>query len=300
MVFGTKKNKRNPTVVRGVGTVRRKRFFIFSFFRFFPLKMYVPLFVVLVSVSGFGYYFFGSQYFNITEVIISGASPEIERGIKIYFDEVSRSKKFIFFAQNKTLFFPKSSFRADLLSALPRIEEADIVVEVPHTLSIDVDERMIEGIWCASGNQGEGGVSSCYFYDIHGVIYEASPNAARGSLITLINDQRVERAELGDIVLNGDTIVFIQKLIAALSLAYTKPNYITVVSNEEIRTGFPQGWEAYFIRSESITEQVENLVLVLEREIGEHGASLLYIDLRLVNKVFYKLLEEEVDIPSNE
>lgn len=283
--------------MKGSGSVRRKRFFIFSFFRFFPLKIYFPFFVVLVSVSAFGYYFFFSQYFTITEVVISGASPEIKRGIEIYFDEVSQSKKFIFLAQNKTLFFPKSSFRADLLSALPRIEEADIVVEVPHTLSINVHERIIEGIWCASGNQGEEDVSSCYFYDAHGVIYESAPNVARGSLIIFIRDKRYGEVQLGDTVLSRDDLAFIEKLIAALSLAYTKPSYITMVSNEEIRTGFPEGWKAYFTRSESIVTQVENLVLVLEREIGDELPFLLYVDLRLVNKVFYKFLELEEEEP---
>jgi len=160
---------------------------------------------------------------------------------------------------------------------------------VPSTLNIKVEERKQEGIWCVYGNSES--IPECFFYDKEGVIYEEAPNSVRGSLIKNIRDGRVEEAQLGSAVVDALLLEYINNLIDALELAYEHPNYIFIKNDDEIRAGFLKGWEAYFSRSQDLIESVENLILILDKEIGTRASELLYIDLRLGNKAFYKYSE---------
>lgn len=298
-----KSNKFNPVIQRQGPRRKKRAFFDVSLLRIFSPKIYFSLAVVILSLGSFGYYLLFSDYFKITNVYIHGANSEITRGVEIYFEDLSEKTRFFILSQNKTIFFPSKSFKSDILSAFPKIKDAHINLEIPNSLSIDLSERSISGIWCpvtAVGGTPKQAVAekigeehNCYFYDEDGVVYQEAPNSSAGTLITFIRDMRVYGAKAGDTVLSMDDLLFIERLTAALSLAYVRPAYISILGSQEIRVGFSSssgGWEAYFSREESIITQVENLVLVLEREIGQDYPYLLYVDLRLGNKVFYKFI----------
>lgn len=293
-----KRNKNFNAVIKKSNPPPMRAFFAHISHKF-SFRIYIILIVTLLSVGGFGYYFLLSDQFTIQTVTIEGASGQLAEGIQGHINKQILVKRWLFFTTN-TFLFPTSSFIADLLEVYPKIEKAIIKVEAPNGILITISERVVTGIWCAYGDVEHTITPTCYFYDKHGVIYESAPNFTRGSLIMLIRDERFNASELGSTVLEEDTRDFIEKLLAALSLAYVKPSYLTIVSSEEIRVGFPLtsgdnrvSWEVYFSRSHTIVGQVENMILVLEEEIKERAIELAYIDLRLGNKVFYKFIDGE-------
>lgn len=286
-----RKKRKSPkfsAVIRAPKRRKGGRFFIKKAKKLFATRVFWILVVLFIGFSTLSYYLFFSGKFLLRNVSIEGVNTDTENAIRQYFDEFSHTKRFLVFAQNKALLFPADAFTAGVSSAVPKVKNLDIQVELPNTLIIAAEERKQAGIWCVDLS------AVCFFYDDSGVIYEPAPNVARGTLIKIIRDGRTEHAEAGDTVLDNDLLSFIDNLIAALDLAYQKPAYIYIKDVEEIRAGFfsagggQAGWEAYFSRSQDLIDSVENLVIVLEKEVGPREEELDYIDLRLLNKIFYK------------
>lgn len=262
-------------------------------------KLYFITGGILVFFLSIGYFLFFTEQFLITNINIE-ANKNTEQNIHEYLDKIFDSKKFFILRQNKTINFPTENFKKNIFFEIPKIKKVEVQIQVPSTLNIKVEERKQEGIWCVYGNLES--IPECFFYDKEGIIYEEAPNSVRGSLIKNIRDGRVEVAQLGSAVMNTQLLEYINNLINALELAYEHPNYIFIKNNDEIRAGFSKGlpaassaaqvgWEAYFSRSQDLIESVENLILILEKEIGVRVSELLYIDLRLGNKAFYKYSE---------
>lgn len=292
--------KRNPTkfdpVIRSKYSPRRKRalFVKRSFGSFLNIRK--PKFSLLWGLTGcficlllvaFAYFFLISDKFLLTEVIVEGVdNKELKESVENYYNIVAQSKKLYFIRQNKTFSFPKESFESDLLTVVPKINEVEVEVKVPHGILIRAKARKEAGVWCKYNIDRLS--ENCYFYDAKGVIYETAPQSLKGSLIVYIRDGRFENPALGEKVLDQDLIEYTENLIQLLSMVDLKPEYIFFKNNIDIHTGFNKGWEAYFLRENNIQESVENLKLVLDKEIGNRVGELEYVDLRLLNKVFYK------------
>ncbi|MEX2145217.1 MAG: hypothetical protein WD712_02485 [Candidatus Spechtbacterales bacterium] len=250
-------------------------------------KLSAILLLLLVVATGSSYYFFASDKFLIKNIVIEGASPSIERDVRSYIAGFLESKMLFILKPDKVTLFPESKISRDLVSELPRIKEARVQIIHPDALKIEIIERTEHGIWCDYAVS----VPLCYFYDSEGVIYQTAPNSVKGSLITPLRDKRGIDHGLGSEVVGQDIIDFTDKLAEALRFAYEKPFYISIEDNEEIRAGFSSGWEARFSMNNPVLESVENLILVIEEEIGINARELEYMDLRLGNKVFYKYKE---------
>ena len=265
---------------------RKKRvLFVKRIHNIFSSKTYIMLGIFLASAIGVGYFLFFTNHFLITDIKIGGVSESTQKEIIEYYNKVSQQRKFLILKQNKTVSFSAREFEKNILFELPKIKKIEIRIKMPHTLNMKVQERTQEGIWCA---YAKAEAPQCFFYDSSGVIYEEAPNSVRGSLIKIIRDSRVATASLGSAIMSLEILEYANDLIESLDTAYERPSYILIKNNDEISAGFSLGWEAQFSRSQDLMESVENLVLILNEEIGLRIGELLYVDLRLGNKAFYK------------
>lgn len=254
-------------------------FFGFSHRLYFVAFALAALFITLLFIL------FSSGQLRITTVQIEGASQAVQSQIQNFYDKTSQQKRFVFFKKDKAILFSAQDFTADLLSAVPQIRIAKVETHLPHTLSIDIEERVIEGIWCSMRSK------ECYFFDKESVLYDKAPNAPRGALIRIVRDNREQNFQLGDTAFSADMMDFIEKLNKGLELAYQKPVYISIEDDDEVHAAFNNAsnvWEAYFSRSNSVISQIESLTLVLQEKIADKAPLLSYIDLRFGTKVFYK------------
>ncbi|MEI6627448.1 MAG: hypothetical protein WCL61_02530 [bacterium] len=91
---------------------------------------------------------------------------------------------------------------------------------------------------------------------------------------------------LGDKLLTARNVNFVIDLDKIAKDEGLNPANYQVGGANEINLTTKQGWQAYFdINNDAITA-VKNLKLVLQQKIGEQKFQ--YIDMRLLNKVFYK------------
>ena len=283
-----KKNSRNHrSVVIKRSRPQEKRAFLHK-----NLKTLLVLLLVILVFSSVVYFLFFTDQFLVKNINIAGASETTTQEINSYLEQVFNSKKFLILKQNKTLNFPIFEAQKELLFEIPKIKKVSIETRMPNSLVISVQERKQEGIWCAYGNVDS--LPKCYFYDVEGVIYEPAPNSIRGSLIKIIRDGRVQQAQMGVAVIDAELSQYLSNLSEALEFAYEYPSYLFIKTEDEIHVGFSGGWEAQFSRSQDLIESIENLLLVLEEEIGNRTNELEYVDLRLGNKVFYKYKEQQV------
>src|SRR3989338_8939390 len=266
---------------------RKKRALLLKKFKELLVSKYlVILSVVILSLLMFGYFLFFSNQFLIKNINIEGASEITQKQINKLLETTFNSKRFLILKQNKITNFPSAEFEKKLLFEIPKMKIASVETKSSGSLIIKVEERQQEGIWCAYGSAEI--LPKCYFYDTEGVIYEEAPNSIRGSLIKIIKDGRISEAQLGSAVVDKILLEYIDNLIEILEVAHERPNYIFIKNNNDVYAGFSAGWEAQFSRDRDLLESVENLILILEEEIGSRINELEYIDLRLGNKAFYK------------
>lgn len=251
------------------------------------------LLALLIAIGGIGYFLFFTDQFLIRQINVNGGSQELRGDVLEYFHDVAARKRLLVLRQDKTFFFPEGTFESEVLRAVPRVRNADVKTELPHNVAIAIEEREQKGIWCAAA----GGTTAppCYFYDTEGVIYAEAPSTGRGSLITRIVDKRRADAELSERVLSAEDIQQSDAVRTMLDVAFQKPSYITIESEHQMRAGFSAGWEAYFSRGKDLQTQVENLALVVEKEIASRENELEYVDVRLGEKVFYRYAGEDAE-----
>lgn len=286
VIFRKKRTTKQSSVIKGRSSRRKKRVLLAKRAgNKLRSRFSLAVFMLLFVISGITYYFFVSEQFLIESISIEGISESLAKEVRLHIEDSLNSKKFILLKQNKTLLFPREQFLVRIEQLIPRLKDAEIKIELPHSLQFKATERIQEGIWCNYTNLS---LPKCYFYDTEGVVYENAPSSAKGSLILLIRDKRFEFVIMPQEVLNEEFFAYINELFEFLEIGYQKPEYISIEDSNEIRIGFSEGWEAYMLRSNSSTEQIENLVLIVNEKIGDRVHELEYIDLRLGNKVFFK------------
>lgn len=224
------------------------------------------LFLILVL----GYVLFLSPIFEIKEIKISGnrvvGVEEIE--------SVINQGNFFLVTENK--------LKNTLNSNFPRIALIDIKKDIfIQSIDIKIIERKEIGIFCKQ---------DCYYIDEQGVAFEKAPQTS-GTLILVIKDNSEGEVEIGKNAIEkefmADLIDLRNYLADQLELRVLEFIIESGVS-EDLRVDTNEGWYILFDRSLDLQNQIEALRLVLEEKIKEERSSLEYIDLRIVNRVYYK------------
>ena len=235
-------------------------------------------------VVSFGiiYSLFFSGYFSISNISVEGENEELK---EITFNSFKNrsEKKLLGVIPRTTIISSFGSLKEETLKNYPKIKNLFISSDLPDSMSIKIETRSYEGVWCSSGIR-----NSCFFYGSDGVIFENAPNSTRGFLLRFVKDRRSQGAKLGDKVLSEEDIAQIDLLYKALTSGIERPIHISVYDSVEIRAKFIEGWEAYFSRNKPIAESVENVASILEERVKNRRNELEYIDARFGNRLFYR------------
>lgn len=186
------------------------------------------------------------------------------------------------------LFVRSAEVKADLEREFPRIREAHVEKEFPDAMNIAISERPFWGVFCSTEQSST--TPACAYIDPSGVAYARSPEP-EGRLIIVVRSDRGS-AVLGSAVLEQGLMGQIREIADALEEKADVPVAGFVVSSRvpgEIRAVAAEGFTMIFARENNIKETVSVFRQVLDGEIGDRRAMLDYVDLRLGNKVFYKL-----------
>ncbi|MBI2449988.1 MAG: FtsQ-type POTRA domain-containing protein [Candidatus Nealsonbacteria bacterium] len=220
--------------------------------RFFRLGI-----LVLVITGGILYFIFFSGIFKIEKIIITGQGTISEESIKAFIGGSN-----IFLVDIKKT-------EKDILDNFPQIAEAKISRSFPDALNILVTERSAAALWCEE---------KCFLIDREGVIFGDASGAVGFINISGMKD-----------MLNKEKISQILEIQAKLEEG---PGVTTtqamIVSDERLNMKTSEKWEIYFNLKGDLDWQIQELKLVLEKQIPpEKRRNLEYIDLRF-SRVYIK------------
>ena len=264
---------------------------------FFFLRLLFILMLFGGVAGGAVYGLFFASWARVATVEVQGTQILHEEDIASAAYNTLEGRKWNILPLDSFLLFPRAELAQQIQKAFPRISSLSIdspSAFAPAKATIHIQERAIEGIWCQGAVQPS---SSCAFFDDTGVIFDRAPSATQGRLFWVLEDMRAQDSpELSAKVLQDDTMHFLQVLRKDLaSLFGTSLLSWRIEQSGEVHVRVTDGadifgWYIYFSPAHDAAYQVRVLKRVLEEEIGKEKRPYLeYIDLRVQNKVFYKL-----------
>ncbi len=236
-----------------------------------------------------GYILLFSPYLDVDAISVEGNQDISNREIEDRVMESIEGKYFNFFPKKNFFFVNEKNINAALKSNFDQLEVASIEKRFPGTISIRVTERKPELVWCSGG--------VCYFVDKDGLAYGGATGTdeeLRGNgFLTVVDDSAVP-VDLGKTKINPDYIGFIEAangmLRNDLKLDLTESFHTAGIASGEISVKNGEGWTVKLGSEFSIEDAKKVIQTLFEKELNEEvRKNLDYLDLRIKNKIYYKI-----------
>jgi len=236
-----------------------------------------------------GYILLFSPYLDVDAVSIEGNQDVSKREIA---DQVAKSiegKYFNFFPKKNFFFVNKKDINVALKSNFDQLEVASIEKKFPGTISVQVTERKPELVWCSGG--------VCYFVDKSGLAYGGADGTdeelRKNGFLTVVDVSAVP-VDLGKTKINPAYIGFIESaelmLRDDLKIDPAESFHTAGIASGEISVKNSEGWTVKLGSEFSIEDAKKVIQTLFEKELNEEVREKLdYLDLRIKNKIYYKI-----------
>jgi cell division septal protein FtsQ len=256
--------------------------------------------LTLLFAAAVVYFLFFSGKLSVVSVEISG-TKNISAGDIISEAETQLAGKYLkFLAKNNILLVRDGKIQAALTGRFRLIEDVTVKKKFPNTLLIDVFERTPTLAVCDP---------ACFMLDENGTAYDqvdSNVDAFKSQNLIELSVQGGLNAALGQKnVLDKDYMHYILSIRPRLksdlnldiSLDFQTPNPMA----EEADVKTQQGWLIYFNTQIPLDKELQMLGAVLGSQIpSDQQSNLEYIDLRIDNKVYYKLKNSNTNTEVNQ
>ncbi|MBU2472655.1 hypothetical protein KKE74_01320 [Patescibacteria group bacterium] len=206
-------------------------------------------------------------------------------------------------SQKSIALISSSKIKNDILDQFPEINEVIIQRKLPNILIVKIWERESIGVWCQYHSTSteefiERKIDQCFYIDQQGIIYRQAP-LMKGNLVLNIYSAKNQTADIRTQVTSPEIIEFILAIeqgIEKIKMADKKPLTIIdfeIISLEDLRVTTLNDYQIYFNPAYSTELQLQALEMILEKEIKQDYVSLEYIDLRIQDRVYYKVRPEK-------
>jgi len=276
---------------------------IVSELRLFALKItYNVLFLLLIT--GFLYFLFFSEWLQINNITVEGNKITDKKLILDGVEPFLHKKAFLVFPSNNLFFVPTYRIEKEILANFKRISGAEVRRSFPTSLAIKIEEKKAVLLFCS--NEG------CVWVDQEGIAYNKSSYAEAvansSSDVVIVQDNSHSNLASGQLVTEPAYVSFANRLWRSFPEKIGKELiYLStpLPSAQEIRANTKEGWMVYFDTTMDLDKSLDLLSEVLNRELknkegidnsndpnNPSGTNCLdYIDLRVVDRVFYKMKE---------
>ncbi len=186
------------------------------------------------------------------------------------------------------LLYPKKEIEKELTDKFKRLKDITLNIKDLKTLEINLSEREALYTWCGAMPPESTGddKQKCFFVDKDGFIFDEAPYFSG----------EVYFKFYGDIEKNFTKLISFKETLEKMDL---KPVALQVLENDDIKISLSMGGkrisypEIIFKTDSNFQKLTENLQAALNTEPLQSNfknkySSLLYIDLRFGNKVYYK------------
>lgn len=248
---------------------------------------------LIVAVIAVFIYLLRLPHWQVKKMEVSGNENIDADDLRLAAEEELQESKFYFIPRKAIFTVDGKALAAAISARFPKIAELEVKKIFPDSLALIVREREFFGIYCNDLNAATStmaGESSCAYLDKSGFAYEKAP-AVTGFLIIKVSADRGV-IQIPSQLVEPETMERMQKIADAFAenfgIAIVGYNLFSKAPSE-IRAVTREGFELWLKSDSDFTVSAWVLKKVLEEEIKERRPQLEYADLRLGNKVFYKL-----------
>ena len=288
------------------------------------LKFFLFTTVFLILAAGIVYLAIFSPIFKINNIFVTGNKDTDTAEIMQISSQILQNKFFNKISKHNLILLPDREISGAILSRYPEIKKVAIKKGLKdHSFTIEIEERKPCAVWCrvipqeplaistssvsvssssapiritaTSSNQISPEVEKCFFIDEGGFLFKPAPQMSGGLLATVYNEME-ENLDVRMTAADSKVVKFIldaKKELSAANLNLTE-FIINSKAPGDLEIIAPQGWLIYLNIDNSPASQIWALKQVLEQELKEKRTQLEYVDLRVQNRVYYKLKSQGI------
>lgn len=245
-------------------------------------KLWLPiLFLAGLVVFPLGFLtwlVFFTPTFLVQNITVVDGREHTARGIQETLEPVKTKNIFFVLAE---------SWEKKLIDTIPQIRTVHVVRSLPGTLKVIVQEKQPHLLLLSQ--------KQYYFLDEGGVAYEeARLDTLPGIILpTVKNDDAEGEVRLGTTVVTPafvQLVSLIQGRLPGITHGTVAEVRIPSLAAREVHFSLDTNWQIRFDATRSAEAQLTVLNTLLEKTIPpEQQAQIEYIDLRIPNRVYYKL-----------
>lgn len=236
--------------------------------------------LLVIPITWFIWFVFFTDTFTVRAVTVVDARPHTEEAVQARLQEKIGSN--MFWLQTPIL-------EQNILLAVPQVRDVHIVRKLPDTLKVIVQEKTPTLLLLSQ--------KKYYFIDTGGVAYEeARLETLPGTVLPIVkNNDEQAQLTLGVPVVDQHFIEFlqnVQKEMPEVTGAQVVETRIPSLAAREVHLRLDNNWLVRFDVTRDAAAQLTILKKLLEITISEEKKPFIeYIDLRIPQRVYYKLRE---------
>lgn len=252
--------------------------------------------LLLIALGGISH----NERWRIYQIKIVGAASVSEDTIRTFAQQKLLGNYFFVYARDNSFLFPEKEIEDGLLNAIPSLKTAEVTRTDMHSLTIEVSERKPYVLWCGDEFRADTtNLSQCWFTDDSGFIFDKAPTFSEGVYGEVYGalESKKGDAPLGS-KLPADRFKNSDELVHVLQTEIVQPLRVILKPDNEFEiivrgnSAYPMLTNTSLLFKDTVvpTTTVKNLRAALQKEFPD-GTSLkkklLYIDMRLGNKIFF-------------
>ena len=263
------------------------------------LRKKIIFFVLSIIILFVGFVFLSRiKNLNINNIEISGNKIIENKDIENIVNQNISGYYFWFLPKTNFLFYPNKKIKQDLTDNFKRIKNVSIQNKDFENLQINIEEREAKYIWCGEKLPDE--ISSldnkpennqCSFMDESGYVFDSAPYFSDNVYLKIFGE--INKEIFPKIILFIENIK--QNKIKPIAMFFKNDGDVEIYLNsDKILVNAPK---IIFKNNSNFEKILNNLETALDTEplktnFNKKYASLLYIDLRFGNKVYYKFAND--------
>ncbi|MCX6757538.1 MAG: hypothetical protein NTZ44_01480 [Candidatus Nomurabacteria bacterium] len=254
----------------------------------------IIFFLIIIIVFFIGLVFLSKiKKINIDQVVVSGNKILETKNIEEVIKNDIYGNYWFLFSKTNSFIYPENKIKRDLMYKFKRITDISFNVKNNKSLEVSIKEREGKYLWCGETILSIDLTSGCYFVDDNGYIFDNAPYFSDGVYFKFYGHlDDTDNNPIGLYFLKNDftRLVSFKEDLEKLNL---KINSLFLNPEEYLIINLSSGAEIRFKVDSDFDKLIENLQSALSTEplhtdFQKKYDSLLYIDLRFGNKIYYK------------
>lgn len=251
---------------------------------------FLHLGLITTFIAAAFFVFFFSGFFSIQDIIFT-KETRYQDEIRQHIEKTLQGSYWGVVAKRHILFADEAEIEQSILETFKNIKSVHISKDASRRLQVNLMERDGMVLICNGGG--------CASIDDEGAASRVAPQATftqyNRDFVAIVDESNTPIRE-GEII-NSDSFVFfakgIKKALKEKNGIEANGFYVPHPSASELKVKTENGWLLYLNPSVSLVTTSEALNIILAEEIkNENQICIEYIDLRIPDKVFYKLVDD--------